>query len=122
MPVCRKRCGASGPEAGWSPPASTRVRPPRSTSGRSSTTTGSPWSPTALTDRWDSARLHAAVMDLLASGRLDPMPLVTHVVPVEDAAEAYRLLDETPEQALQVVLDFRDDAARRGVSRVGDDG
>lgn len=32
--------------------------------------------------------------------------LVSHVVPVAEAAEAYVLLDETPADALQVVLEF----------------
>jgi hypothetical protein len=33
-------------------------------------------------------------------------PLITHILPFQPAAEALRLLDETPEKALQVVLDF----------------
>ena len=33
-------------------------------------------------------------------------PLISHVLPVDEAAAAFRLLDETPEQALQVVLKF----------------
>jgi threonine dehydrogenase-like Zn-dependent dehydrogenase len=32
--------------------------------------------------------------------------LVTHVVPVEDAAKAFELLDGAPGDALQVVLEF----------------
>jgi hypothetical protein len=36
---------------------------------------------------------------------------VTHVVPAHEAQAAYRLLDEEPAEALQVVLDFRDPAA-----------
>jgi 2-desacetyl-2-hydroxyethyl bacteriochlorophyllide A dehydrogenase len=63
--------------------------------------------PTALTHRWDVARLQRAVLDLVAVGRLDVSSLVSHVVPVGDAAAAYRLLDEDPSKALQVVLDFR---------------
>ena len=63
--------------------------------------------PTALTPRWDVARLQRAVLDLVAAGRLDVTSLVSHVVPVADAASAYRLLDEDPAKALQVVLDFR---------------
>ena len=63
--------------------------------------------PAALTPRWDVARLHRAVLDLVAAGRLDATSLVSHVVPAGDAASAYRLLDEDPSEALQVVLDFR---------------
>ena len=67
--------------------------------------------PTALTHRWTVARLHRAVLGLLADGMVDVTSLVSHVVPVRDAASAYRLLDEDPSAALQVVLDFRDSAA-----------
>lgn len=63
--------------------------------------------PTALTQRWDVARLQRAVLALVAGGRLDVTALVSHLVPVDDAASAYRLLDEDPSEALQVVLDFR---------------
>jgi 2-desacetyl-2-hydroxyethyl bacteriochlorophyllide A dehydrogenase len=63
--------------------------------------------PTALTHRWDVPRLHRAILDLVAAGRLDVTSLVSHVVPFSDAASAYRLLDEDPSEALQVVLDFR---------------
>jgi threonine dehydrogenase-like Zn-dependent dehydrogenase len=64
-----------------------------------------------LTHRWTVARLHRAVLGLLADGMVDVTSLVSHVVPVRDAASAYRLLDEDPSAALQVVLDFRDTAA-----------
>ncbi|MEP6650807.1 MAG: zinc-binding alcohol dehydrogenase [Lapillicoccus sp.] len=66
--------------------------------------------PTALTHRWDVARLHRAFLDLVVAGRVDVAFLVSHVVPVSEAASAYRLLDEDPSAALQVVLDFRDTA------------
>ena len=59
-----------------------------------------------LAHRWDVARLERTVIDLAADGRLELEALVTHVVPVEDAADAFRLLDERPEEAIQVVLDF----------------
>jgi threonine dehydrogenase-like Zn-dependent dehydrogenase len=32
--------------------------------------------------------------------------VITHVIPFRQAARAFQILDETPEQALQVVLDF----------------
>jgi 2-desacetyl-2-hydroxyethyl bacteriochlorophyllide A dehydrogenase len=63
--------------------------------------------PTALSNRWDGARLHRTIVDLVAAGRLDVASLVTHVVPIREADLAYRLLDEEPTEALQVVLDFR---------------
>ncbi|MCW2990435.1 MAG: putative zinc-binding alcohol dehydrogenase [Solirubrobacterales bacterium] len=42
------------------------------------------------------------VLELLASGRLDPSPLVTHHMPLADAAEAYALYDRR--EALKIVL------------------
>jgi 2-desacetyl-2-hydroxyethyl bacteriochlorophyllide A dehydrogenase len=42
------------------------------------------------------------VLALLASGRLDPSPLVTHHMPLADAAEAYELYDKR--EALKIVL------------------
>jgi threonine dehydrogenase-like Zn-dependent dehydrogenase len=49
-------------------------------------------------------------MSLCAAGRVDPLPLVSHVIPARDAAEAYRLIDKPPEDLLQVVLDFAGEA------------
>jgi len=64
--------------------------------------------PTALTGRWDKPRLHRAILELIANGNLDVAPLVTDLIPAREADTAYRLLDEDPAAALQVVLDFRD--------------
>jgi 2-desacetyl-2-hydroxyethyl bacteriochlorophyllide A dehydrogenase len=60
-----------------------------------------------LQHRWDLARLEQTVMRLVAGGRLDVESLVTHVLPAERADEAFRLLDERPDEAVQVVLDFQ---------------
>ena len=35
-------------------------------------------------------------------------PLISHVFKPKDVVEAYKILDETPAEAVQVVLDFRD--------------
>jgi 2-desacetyl-2-hydroxyethyl bacteriochlorophyllide A dehydrogenase len=42
------------------------------------------------------------VLDLLASGKLDPSPLVTHEMSLDEAPEAYRLYDER--KALKILL------------------
>jgi 2-desacetyl-2-hydroxyethyl bacteriochlorophyllide A dehydrogenase len=42
------------------------------------------------------------VLELMSSGRLDPGPLVTHHMPLDDAAEAYALYDRR--EALKIVL------------------
>jgi 2-desacetyl-2-hydroxyethyl bacteriochlorophyllide A dehydrogenase len=59
-----------------------------------------------LDHRWDRDRLERTVLALQADGRLDLEPLVSHVVAMEEAADAFRLLDEQPEEAVQVVLRF----------------
>lgn len=61
-----------------------------------------------LTYRWNRDRLVRTGMRLQAEGVLRLRPLITHVVPWRQAAEAFRLLDQEPEAALQVVLDFRE--------------
>jgi len=62
--------------------------------------------PAALRDRWSRERLHEAFMRLCMSGRVDPLPLISHVLPARDAAEAYRLIDSPPPELLQVILSF----------------
>lgn len=42
------------------------------------------------------------VLDLLAAGELDPSPLVTHHMPLDEAAEAYAVYDRR--EALKIVL------------------
>jgi 2-desacetyl-2-hydroxyethyl bacteriochlorophyllide A dehydrogenase len=42
------------------------------------------------------------VLDLLAEGKLDPTPLVTHEMSLDDAPEAYRLYDQR--EALKILL------------------
>lgn len=59
-----------------------------------------------LTYRWDRDRLVQTFMRLQAEGALDLKPLISHIIPLAEAAEAFCLLDETPEAALQVVLDL----------------
>lgn len=59
-----------------------------------------------LDHRWNLARLEQTVIDLFAAGRLDGKSLISHEFSSTDASEAFRLLDEEPAKALQVVLDF----------------
>ena len=60
----------------------------------------------ALSYRWDRLRLIHTIMDLQAKGSLKLRPVITHVIPFQQAAQGFHILDETPDQALQVVLDF----------------
>jgi 2-desacetyl-2-hydroxyethyl bacteriochlorophyllide A dehydrogenase len=59
-----------------------------------------------LDHRWDEARLQRTFMALAADRRVQVEPLVSHTFPVERAADAFRLLDERPEETVQVLLDF----------------
>lgn len=60
----------------------------------------------SVAHRWDRYRLTSTVIDLAASGRLQVLPLISHEVPLDEVAEAYRMLDADPRSALQVVIDF----------------
>lgn len=61
-----------------------------------------------LSYRWNGLRMAQTAMRLQAEGLLDLEPLISHVLPYEDAGEAFRLLDTEPAATLQVVLDFRE--------------
>jgi len=63
----------------------------------------------SLSHRWDRLRLNRTALGLAAEGRLDVTSLISHTITLDEVAEAYRMLDETPQQALQVVIDFRED-------------
>jgi 2-desacetyl-2-hydroxyethyl bacteriochlorophyllide A dehydrogenase len=60
----------------------------------------------ALAHRWDEHRLQTSFMQLAANGRLHLEELVSDIVPVDDAAKAFELLDSSPGDALQIVLEF----------------
>ncbi len=57
-----------------------------------------------VSDRWDPARRTLAALALLP--RLELAPMITHRFPFADAARAFQLLDEQPDAALQIVLDY----------------
>ncbi|MFA5699948.1 MAG: zinc-binding alcohol dehydrogenase [Desulfuromonas sp.] len=59
-----------------------------------------------LSGRWDHARRFATALDLIR--QIKPEQLITHRIDHSCAHEAYRLLDEAPETALQVVLTYAD--------------
>ncbi|HET7480447.1 MAG TPA: zinc-binding alcohol dehydrogenase [Rubrobacteraceae bacterium] len=57
-----------------------------------------------LGPRWDRDRRMVAVLKLLPRLRLEG--LISHRIPFEKAPEAYRLLDENPEEVVQVILTY----------------
>jgi 2-desacetyl-2-hydroxyethyl bacteriochlorophyllide A dehydrogenase len=61
----------------------------------------------ALAPRWDRERRMQLAVDLLP--QLDLESLITHRFGFEQAADAYRLVDEHPEQTVQVVLTYAAD-------------
>lgn len=56
------------------------------------------------TGRWTIARRRATALEWI--DRLDVDSLITHEVPVERAPEMYRLLDEEPARAIQVLFRY----------------
>lgn len=70
----------------------------------------------ALQHRWNGYRLAKTAVDLAVAGRLEVLPLISHELDAGQAGDAYRLLDETPQDALQVVLTF-DDVPRKDAGR-----
>jgi threonine dehydrogenase-like Zn-dependent dehydrogenase len=57
-----------------------------------------------LSGRWDKNRRLKVAWDALAA--LRPSGLITHRIPLEEAAEAFHLIDQNPESTIQVVLDY----------------
>lgn len=58
----------------------------------------------SLAPRWDAARRRRVTRDLL--GELVLAPLVTHRIPFSRAGDAYRLIDERPDETVQVLLAY----------------
>lgn len=61
-----------------------------------------------LAHRWDTERLQLTFMELVHRGEVAVGELVTHVMPVEAAAEAFDLLDRNQSQVLQLVFNFEE--------------
>ncbi|MCC6499312.1 MAG: zinc-binding alcohol dehydrogenase [Anaerolineales bacterium] len=57
-----------------------------------------------LRGRWDKARRFTVAWEAL--GRIQPQRWITHRFPIDDAADAYRLLDENPQETIQVVFHY----------------
>jgi threonine dehydrogenase-like Zn-dependent dehydrogenase len=56
------------------------------------------------TGRWSKARRFETAWQMIQ--QVKPAQLITHRFSIEQAAEAYALLDETPEQAIQVIFNY----------------
>lgn len=70
--------------------------------------------------RWTEGRNLEAFVDLLAEGRLDVSPLITHRFPIEQAEQAYELITgKRQETYLGVLLTY---SANTGASPAGENG
>jgi 2-desacetyl-2-hydroxyethyl bacteriochlorophyllide A dehydrogenase len=57
-----------------------------------------------LSGRWDKARRFEVAWEALRS--IQPQKWITHRFPIEEAAEAYQLLDESPQETIQVIFEY----------------
>jgi len=60
--------------------------------------------------RWTEQRNFEAVLDMMAGGRLDVRPLISHRFSVDDASEAYELVD-SPKPSLGILLEYSQQGA-----------
>ena len=58
-----------------------------------------------LSGRWNKARRFITAWKALE--RIQPEKWITHRLPLEEAKEAYRLLDEAPQETIQIIFDHR---------------
>ena len=56
--------------------------------------------------RWNRIRLYQTIMRLQAEGVLTLKPLITHMFPFDQTAEAFATIVQQPAETLQVVIDF----------------
>lgn len=54
--------------------------------------------------RWDKARRYSQAWRMI--NKCQPEQFITHRIPFHSASEAYRLLDECPDEAVQVIFDY----------------
>ena len=57
-----------------------------------------------LRGRWDKVRRFGVAWEALK--RIGPHKWITHRFPIEEAARAYQLLDENPQETIQVVFEY----------------
>lgn len=56
--------------------------------------------------RWDKLRLQQTAVRLQVDGILKLTPLITHRAPFDRAIELFEMIDRTPEQVVQAVIEF----------------
>ncbi|MCU1509821.1 MAG: zinc-binding alcohol dehydrogenase [Glaciihabitans sp.] len=63
-----------------------------------------------LQHRWNEYRLASTAIQLAVEGRINLTDLISHTMDISEAGEAFTMLDTSPQDALQVVLSFEEDA------------
>lgn len=58
-----------------------------------------------LSGRWDKARRFEVTWEALK--RIQPQKWITHRFPIEEAEKAYQLLDENPQETIQVLFEYQ---------------
>ena len=67
--------------------------------------------------RWTEQRNIQAVLDLMGSGKLDVAPFISHRFPIEQAEDAYHLIETGKEPYLGVLLTYPDIANEQRLDR-----
>jgi threonine dehydrogenase-like Zn-dependent dehydrogenase len=57
-----------------------------------------------LGGRWNKSRRWQMALQMLQ--KIRPTQLVTHRFPIHDAAQAYALLEQNPQEAIQIILTY----------------
>ena len=57
-----------------------------------------------LSGRWDKPRRFGVAWEALK--RIQPQKWITHRFPIEEAEQAYKLLDENPQETIQVIFEY----------------
>lgn len=65
--------------------------------------------PSRLAPCWDKRRLDQYTIASLKKGSLQTLPLVTHSFPFSQSIQTFKLLDQSPQEALQVVFTYAED-------------
>lgn len=56
---------------------------------------------------WDLNRLNKIAIDLLITNKISVLDLISHTYPFERAIDAYKLLQEKPEETIKVILTYK---------------
>jgi threonine dehydrogenase-like Zn-dependent dehydrogenase len=58
-----------------------------------------------LSGRWDKSRRFEVAWEALK--RIQPQKWITHRFPIEEADQAYELLDKNPQETIQILFEYK---------------